>query len=892
MNTKSLIERKWLAIGIILLFVGTSVIPATTQDTEKPTTSRNNWLYVGGSGPGNYTTIQDATDNASDGDTIYIYSGVYYEHHITINKKINLVGENKENTIINGEGLDNGISCASDFINISNITIKFFSYYALGLNYVNHVTIRDVIITFNTFMGICLNYALSTVIANCTIKNNYDGIWAEYCDNSIYIHNRFNLNQDCDIRSGQSLGTLIVENIFENSSVSIFIGDSGTIGISLYHNFFTKNDCIDCGHDSWDNGYPSGGNYWVDYPGTDYYHGPNQNLSGSDGIGDTPYIIPEGDNQDSYPLMEPHDWSNEPPVADFNYTTEGSLVTFNASASYDTDGSISTWLWDFGDGKEGTGEIITHDYAAPGIYEVTVTVVDDDRDSDRETKSVSVEKYDFWIEEQQIFAYDGKMGDMFGRSISIDGDTVLIGANCHKDIGVYSGSVYVFTRTENSWTMQQELLPSDGETGDLFGSSVSLDGDIALIGSPGDDDYTGSVYIFRRIGTTWIQQQKLWSINGAINDHFGCSVSLHGDTAIIGASGDDEGKGSVYVFTRSGTHWVQRQKLQASDGASGDIFGCSVSLDGNTCVIGAALDDDNGNWSGSAYVFTRTGTIWTQKQKLLVSDGTAWDDFGFSVSLFDNTILIGAMYDDANGNGSGSAYVFIRTGSTWIQQTKLLASDGGYQNTFGYSVSLYGDTAFIGSPGDADNSGSTYIFTRNGSSWKQQQKLYAADAIMWDCFGSSVSVFGKSAFIGESNSDNGKGSAYIFTKETENKPPNPPVITGPAEGIVNVETDYNFTTFDPDGDTVFYFIDWSDGSNTSWIGPFSSGDEILRSHSWSEEGTYPIKAKAKDGSGAESDWGTLSVTMPYTYHKPFLSFLEKLFVRFPHAFPILRYLMG
>ena len=149
------------------------------------------------------------------------------------------------------------------------------------------------------------------------------------------------------------------------------------------------------------------------------------------------------------------------------------------------------------------------------------------------------------------------------------------------------------------------------------------------------------------------------------------------------------------MFTRTGTTWTQQAKLLASDGAAGDRFGI-VSLSGDTALIGAHYDDDNGIDSGSAYVFTRTGTTWTQQAKLLASDGAAGDHFGASVSLDGDTALIGAHRMMTTELDSGSAYVFTRTGTTWTQQAKLLASDGAAGDWFGATVSLYGDTALIG----------------------------------------------------------------------------------------------------------------------------------------------------------------------------------------------------
>jgi len=328
------------------------------------------------------------------------------------------------------------------------------------------------------------------------------------------------------------------------------------------------------------------------------------------------------------------------------------------------------------------------------------------------------------------------------------------------------------------WTEKQKLLATDGAAGKVFGSSISLDGDTALIGAVlGDGNATnsGSAYVFTRTGLTWTQQAKLTASDGATNDHFGWSVAIQGDTALIGTIGDwDTGyySGSAYVFTRSGTTWTLQQKLIASDGTAGDCFGFMVSLDGDTALIGADWDDDNGNNSGSAYVFTRTGTTWTQQAKLLPSDGAAEDDFsGGGVCLSGDTALIGAELDDDNGVDSGSAYVFTRTGTTWTQQAKLLASDGTAGDQFSnWGLSLDGDTALIATFYDDDkgtNSGSTYVFTRTDTIWTQQQKLLASDGAAQDQFGVSVALDGDTALIGAWNDDdNGanSGSVYVFTK--------------------------------------------------------------------------------------------------------------------------------
>jgi len=602
-----------------------------------------------------------------------------------------------------------------------------------------------------------------------------------------------------------------------------------------------------------------------------------------------------------------------------------------------------------------------------------------------------------WTEIQKLLPSDGAASDYFGYSVSLDGDTALIGAYYDEDNGEHSGSAYVFTRTGTTWAQQAKLLASDGTAYDLFGSSVSLSGDTALIGAVDDDNGvdSGSAYVFTRTGTTWTQQTKLLASDGAADDLFGYSVALSGDTALIGAVCDDDGRGSAYVFARTDTTWTLQQKLLSPDGTINDFFGGSLSLSGDTALISVHGDDDNGAQSGSAYVFTRSGTTWAQQAKLLASDGAAIDYFGYSVSLSGDTALIGADGDDDNGVDSGSAYVFTRTGTTWTQQAKLLASDGAVYDSFGWSVSLSGDTALIGTPFDDDNgnsSGSAYVFTRIGTSWIQSAKLLAADGAAADRFGWRVSLSGNTALFGVRwDEDNGvnSGSAYVFTKESENEPPvfgapipvngsannplsltwnipindpegdafswtiqcsnrqansgtgaingtrslalsglsysttykvwvnatdstgsclymrkwytfttranqppNPPTITGPSEGKVGTAYGYNFTAIDPKCDEVFYFIDWGDTTNSGWIGPYASGEQITRSHTWSTKGTYTVKAKAKDIYGNESDWATLTVTMPCSYNKPMIQFLELLFQRFPNAFPLLRQLLG
>ena len=267
-----------------------------------------------------------------------------------------------------------------------------------------------------------------------------------------------------------------------------------------------------------------------------------------------------------------------------------------------------------------------------------------------------------------------------------------------------------------NWTEIQKLLASDGAASDYFGYSVSLDGDTALIGAYDDDDNgddSGSAYVFTRTGTTWTQQAKLLASDGAAGDHFGSSVSLSGDTALIGAIGDDDNgvdSGSAYVFTRTGTTWTQQAKLLASDGAAEDYFGCSVSLDRVTPP------------SSEQSMMMTTETILVLRTCSPAPAPPGHSRQNSSPQTAQQMIILVVLFlllvtppssehhgDDDNGDQSGSAYVFTRTGTTWTQQAKLLASDGAAGDYFGCSVSLAGDTALIGADGDDDNGNSILV---------------------------------------------------------------------------------------------------------------------------------------------------------------------------------------
>lgn len=386
------------------------------------------------------------------------------------------------------------------------------------------------------------------------------------------------------------------------------------------------------------------------------------------------------------------------------------------------------------------------------------------------------------------FTGDGAPQDRLAQSIALVGDTVLIGVpNDDTAGGLEAGSVYVFTRTAGIWTQQARLTASDGSGSDLFGFSVAISGNTVLVGAYSDDRpslaNSGSAYVFTQNAGVWSQEAKIEAVDSLQGDGFGYSVSLSDDTALIGAPFDEpttvlaNNHGSAYIFTRSAGVWNLQQKLVAADALLGDNYGFSVSLEGDTALIGAPKANVSSvTDSGAAYVHVRNGATWTQQKKLTPgppSDAAASDQFGQSVALSGETALIGAYQDDHTlpqvASNGGSAYVFLRSGTTWSQQAKLVAADTGNDNRLGSSVALDGDLAVLGAPDPiltAPGPGSAYVFARTAGVWTQQQKIQAADGAAGQRLGSAVAISGGTLLAGapyqRSEAGEEAGSAYVY----------------------------------------------------------------------------------------------------------------------------------
>ena len=478
------------------------------------------------------------------------------------------------------------------------------------------------------------------------------------------------------------------------------------------------------------------------------------------------------------------------------------------------------------------------------------------------------------LEDAKLTASDGATDDSFGSSVAITRDVVLVGAPTDDDDGVNSGSAYVFRFDGTSWSEEAKLTASDGAAGATFGSSVALSGDVAVIGAGRDNDAgpaAGSAYVFRFDGTFWNEEAKLIASDAAGSDFFGSTISIDGDVVLVGANGDDDAgptSGSAYVFRFDGTSWNEEAKLTASDATAGDRFGFAVSISGNAAVAGARTDGDAGTNAGSAYVFRFDGTSWNEEAKLIASDAEVGDNFGFAVSMDGDRILVRALLDDDVGFGSGSAYVFHFDGTSWDEEAKLNASDGAGGDQLGISVSICRDVAVVGSRQDDDagsNSGSAYVFRFDGTAWTEEIKLLSSDGAFGDLLGGAVETCENAVVgaIGDDDSGSFSGSAYVFTVIT-NAPPTADSVIEPltdigAEALVRLDGSGSSDPDDPFGTLSF---EWTVDGDVVCTGPTCAVIEVLLSfetHEVTLTVTDPVGAADRVTTTVSIDPAELSV---------------------------------
>ena len=367
--------------------------------------------------------------------------------------------------------------------------------------------------------------------------------------------------------------------------------------------------------------------------------------------------------------------------------------------------------------------------------------------------------------------------------------SIVVGAPYRDEMGDDSGAAYVFSNDGGTWNQTEKLSADDGSWGDHFGHSVSVSGNTIVVGVPyhdENDDDSGAAYVFSNDGGTWNQtQQQLIADDdtGNVNDHFGYSVSVSGNTIVVGSPDDYPPpgfihSGSAYVFSNDGGIWTQTEKLTSDDADYGDQFGSSVSVSDNTIVVGAHRRDEKDHDSGAAYVFSNENGTWNQTEKLTLDDGANSDQFGSSVSVSDNTIVVGApwKWNDALENNSGLAYVFSNDSGAWTQTKKLTPDDqGNWEDQFGHSVSVSGNTIIVGAPNSdqdygTDNSGAGYVFTRPSTGWAAVEthtdKWTVPQSVDGGEFGHAMSADGNTIVVSGIEQSDGWSTAYVFSNES------------------------------------------------------------------------------------------------------------------------------
>ncbi len=378
----------------------------------------------------------------------------------------------------------------------------------------------------------------------------------------------------------------------------------------------------------------------------------------------------------------------------------------------------------------------------------------------------------------ELLASDRASGDYFD-SVSFSGNVILVGT---RYPGNYRGAAYVFRYDGAAWIEEQKLVASDSEELSFFGNSAALDGNVAIIGAPFENDPVfdaGAAYVFRYDGSKWVEEQKLTASDATAENHFGMSVAIQGDLAVVGAPNKAGARGRVYVFQYDGTRWNEVQDLRASDRAVGDAFGSSISLSGDLIAVGAPFKNGAaGQWYGAAYMYRMTGGQWTEEQKLVASDEGPFHSFGYALAVDGERVLIGAAY---------GSYMFRRTGNQWIEEHILRDERGDQAVVVGLTVDLEGDVALIGGQ----------LFRFDGTGWTEDQVLATPDRWFGAPGGRLVSIDQGIVVVGTPSAVNGgisSGEAHVFDAR-------PPQAAGDEGDPFSKVVDAVLRAVD--GDTIF-----------------------------------------------------------------------------------------
>lgn len=384
-------------------------------------------------------------------------------------------------------------------------------------------------------------------------------------------------------------------------------------------------------------------------------------------------------------------------------------------------------------------------------------------------------------QQAQITAFDAGTDHWFGSGAAVDGDTLVVGA--YGEDG-YSGALYVYERAgANRWQLRQKLKVSGASD---IGFVVDINNDTIITSSFTEDNAAGAAYVFTRSGSTWTQQQRLVASDRADGDEFGNDVAVSGDTAVISASQAANAQGAAYIFTRSGSTWTQTAKLTAGDAANGENFGQQVAIAGEIAIVSAPGDNND---QGAIYFF-RGSAGWSQRLKLGAADGLPGEQFGFSVALDDagNRAVVGAVGDDGD---LGAAYVIGGSGDTWAQEAKLTLEERDVGEFFGGAVDIDGDKIIIGAYESFREdlfAGVSYVFLNiGGSTWQQHTTIIPSDRTRADYFGWSTAIEGDAVLIGAYSAPvdalTRAGKVYAYSVPTRTRDVNADGAVTPADAL-------------------------------------------------------------------------------------------------------------
>ncbi len=350
-----------------------------------------------------------------------------------------------------------------------------------------------------------------------------------------------------------------------------------------------------------------------------------------------------------------------------------------------------------------------------------------------------------------------------GFSVAIDGDVAAIGAPRDMENGVWAGAVYVFRRIAGAWVQEDKLVVSDAQPGDQLGFYVDVSGDLIAASAPAQiGTHAGAVYVFRHDGSAWIREERLTASDGVMHDALGFQVAARGSTIVATAAHHASDTGAAYVFRFDGSSWDEEVKLQASDATADDFFGGGLALGDDVVVVGAERE----NSQGAAYVFRRSTGVWQEEQKVVPAIRTGGDEFGHSVELEGDDLVVGAPFRA----GGGSAYAFRRLAGTWTETQLLLPVGGEDGDEFGRHVvgGLDGDSMAIGASGDDDlgaNAGAVYLFARQDGSWQPAGKHFASDGSAGADFGWTLELADDELLVGSPHllTATSGGAAYVLS---------------------------------------------------------------------------------------------------------------------------------